>query len=89
MLFAVLLRDDTHGLIDLYVSHKQGDGSWGTAVNLGERVNTEHFERFASISRDGQYLFFARCFGDQFPDQHTRFCWIGVEGLAQLRDYQW
>jgi TolB protein len=86
LLYAVYMRGDTYGLIDIYVSHRQEDGSWSAAVNLGNRVNTEHFERFPSMSRDGKYLFFTRCTGNQFPDAQTRYYWIDVRGLEQLRD---
>jgi hypothetical protein len=87
ILYAVYLREDTFGLIDLYVSHRQPDGTWGAAVNLGERVNSDGFERFPSLSRDGKYLFFASGAGDQFPNGQTWYYWIAVRELAHLRDY--
>ena len=85
LIFALPNKDDSHGLFDLYVSHKQQDGSWGVAVNLGGSVNTEHLERFPSFSADGKYLFFARGIGDQFPDPQTRFYWIPVREVEALR----
>jgi len=87
VLYAVHLREDTFGLIDLYLSQKQQDGTWGAAMNLGELVNTDGFERFPSLSRDGKYLFFARGTGDQFPNGQTAYYWIAVAELAHLRDY--
>jgi len=51
-------RDDGYGGGDLYVSFKTADDGWTQAVNLGEKVNTEHLEFCPSVSRDGKYLFF-------------------------------
>jgi len=47
------------GQTDLYKVTRNGDGSWGTPIRLGDAVNTEGKEMFPSISDDGKYLFFA------------------------------
>lgn len=45
---------------DLYVSRRQGDGTWGEPVNLGPEVNTGQPDYAPSLSADGKVLFFAR-----------------------------
>jgi hypothetical protein len=44
---------------DLYVSEKQDDGSWGFAMNLGEKINTEADEDAPFIHLNGITLFFS------------------------------
>lgn len=49
-----------HGQVDLYVSLRQEDGSWGEPRNLGPRFNTAANESHGYISPDGRYFFFSR-----------------------------
>jgi len=51
-------RDDGYGGSDIYVSFRQEDGSWGTAINLGDKVNTSTSQRGGYVTPDGKYLFF-------------------------------
>ena len=46
------------GMIDLYVSFRNADGSWSAPRNLGPRVNSEGNEICPIVSPDGRYLFF-------------------------------
>lgn len=46
-----------YGGLDLYKSTRQSDGSWGSPVNLGEKINTAEHESFPLLF--GKYLFFA------------------------------
>ncbi|QSE98797.1 TolB-like translocation protein [Fulvivirga lutea] len=55
---------------DLYISFNQ-NGNWTKAVNMGPKVNTPLTEMCASVSPDGQYLFFHR--GD---DETGDIYWI-------------
>jgi hypothetical protein len=43
---------------DLYVSYKNGDGSWTAPANLGPTINTAAKEAFPFVTFDGKYLFF-------------------------------
>lgn len=52
------VRDEGFGESDIYVSFRQQDGSWGNAINLGDSINTDADESFASVTPDGDYLFF-------------------------------
>lgn len=54
------VRESGYGESDLYISFRQSDGSWGEAINLGEKVNTEAEEGGPKVTPDGKYLFFNR-----------------------------
>ena len=53
-------RKDGYGNSDLYISFRQQDGSWGVAMNLGDKINTALSENGAWVTLDGKYLFFDR-----------------------------
>jgi len=53
-------RDGGQGDSDLYISYRQEDGSWGAAINMGETVNSDKAEFYASITPDGKYILFNR-----------------------------
>ena len=46
-------RPGGYGGMDIYVVNKKKDGSWGTPVNLGSKVNTPGNEIFPFISPEG------------------------------------
>jgi Tol biopolymer transport system component len=43
---------------DLYVTFKQGDGSWSQPVHMGKEINTEKSENRPYVSPDGKYFFY-------------------------------
>jgi len=45
------------GSCDLYISRKTGD-TWSAPVNLGEPINTRHWESQPALSADGRRLYF-------------------------------
>jgi predicted alpha/beta superfamily hydrolase len=53
-----------YGHSDLYVAFAQKNGSWGEAINLGDKINTQFEENFGSVTPDGKYFFFGRSAGD-------------------------
>lgn len=53
-------REDGHGETDLYIRFKQDDGSWGAAINMGDKVNSDKADFFASVTPDGKYILFNR-----------------------------
>jgi len=65
------------GGFDLWASKREGDGSWGEAVNLGSEVNSLGQNMCAYLSADGRYLFFTR-FGDIW--------WVRADILDDLSD---
>lgn len=46
------------GMQDLYITFQKEDRTWGTPINLGDSINTQHSESFPFVTRDGKYLFF-------------------------------
>ncbi|CAH9049893.1 hypothetical protein PSECIP111951_00068 [Pseudoalteromonas holothuriae] len=43
---------------DIYISFRKKDGSWGEAINMGEKINTPRYEQRPKVTPDGKYLFF-------------------------------
>lgn len=58
-LFFVSDRPGGYGGTDIWVSHLQEDGSWTSAVNLGDKINTPMDEESPFIGDDNVTLFFA------------------------------
>lgn len=73
-------REEGYGDNDLYISFKQEDGSWGKAINLGDKINTEHAESYGSISPDGKYFFFHRGYGNNIADIY----WVDAKEIMDL-----
>ena len=73
-------RDEGYGDNDLYISFRQEDDSWGKAINLGDKINTEHAEAYGSISPDGKYFFFHRSYGGDNADIY----WVDAKVIFDL-----
>lgn len=52
-------RSGSFGGTDLYMSEIRSNGKWGSAVNLGPKVNTIFDEEAPSLSADGKTLYFS------------------------------
>ena len=46
------------GGLDIYMSRRQADGSWGPAINLGYPINTYNSESSLMVSPDGKKAYF-------------------------------
>lgn len=55
--FTACYRNDSYGGCDIYYSKKSAFG-WERPINLGEAINTGHWESQPSISYDGKTLYF-------------------------------
>lgn len=66
---------------DLYISFRQKDESWGPAINLGDKINTESAEAYGSISPDGKYFFFHRSYGGDTGD----IFWVDAQIIWNLK----
>nr|WP_299173242.1 alpha/beta hydrolase-fold protein [uncultured Allomuricauda sp.] len=77
-------REGGFGDSDLYISFRQEDGSWGTAINLGDTINTEAWEAAATVTPDGKYLFFNRNIGSNDYENVDIF-WVDVKVIEDLR----
>ena len=60
MLFGkALLRGDSYGDNDLYISYKIGENHWSAPKNMGNRINSSQREVTPHLSADGRELYFA------------------------------
>jgi outer membrane protein OmpA-like peptidoglycan-associated protein/Tol biopolymer transport system component len=56
------------GGLDLFMSKRRPDGSWGKAINLGYPINTNADENSLIVSPDGQLAFMSSTRKDGFGD---------------------
>ena len=80
-------RDTGFGSSDLYISFRQKDGSFGEAINLGNKVNTEAEEGGPQITPDGKYLLFNRMVPDakNKGSYQSDLYWIDAQIIENLR----
>ncbi|SFD42448.1 PD40 domain-containing protein [Pseudoalteromonas denitrificans] len=74
-------KDTGFGSNDLYISFRQGDGSWGSAINLGAKINTGAEEGGAYVTPDGKYLFFNR----YINEENAGIYWVDAQIIKTLR----
>lgn len=80
-------RDSGYGDADIYISFRQQDGSWGTAINLGDKINTNTSEFGAYVTPDGKYLFFNRTMGYTNSEKYkdVDIFWVDAKFIETLR----
>lgn len=70
-----------NGHLDIYISFRQKDGSWGPAINLGNEINTELPDAHGTVTSDGKYFFFTR-----FPGNGQKnLMWVDAGFIEELR----
>lgn len=74
-------REDGYGKGDMYISFRQKDGSWGAAINLGDKINTEHSDGYGSVTSDGKYFFFTRFLNNG----NRNNMWVDTRFIEALR----
>lgn len=74
-------RDGGYGGSDLYISYRAKDGSWGAAINMGDKINTELEDAYGTVTPDGKYLFFYRSIA---PGNLDIF-WVDAQFIETLR----
>ncbi|WKN41612.1 TolB family protein [Tunicatimonas pelagia] len=70
-------RPGSYGRGDLYISFKQEDGSWAEAKNMGNIINTEHYEFCPFVTKDGKYFFYS---------SDRDIYWVSAQIIEQLRN---
>ncbi len=80
-------REGGYGDNDLYISFRQQDGSWGEAINLGDKINTAAEEGGPMITPDGKYLFFGRNMGPMESGDYSNMdtFWVDAQFIEDLR----
>lgn len=76
-------RQGGYGDSDLYISFRQQDGTWGPAINMGERVNSPGWDAYASVTPDGKYMLFNRKLVD--GTGNTEIYWVDAKVIESLR----
>ncbi|KGJ94243.1 TolB family protein [Colwellia psychrerythraea] len=77
------IRESGYGRSDLYISYRAADGSWGPAINLGDKINTDASEKNPSVSPDGKFLFFDRRVKRGNAD--VTIYWVDAQIIETLR----
>ncbi len=79
-------REGGYGTSDLYISHRATDGSWGPAINLGDKINTTEAENYPSVSPDGKFLFFDRRSGERINgEKQVDIYWVDAKIIENLK----
>ena len=79
-------REDGFGGADLYISFRSADGSWGSAINMGESINSAHDDIFGSVTSDGKYFIFNRInLGEEADDSTADIYWVSAQVIENLR----
>jgi len=85
-------RDDGYGLSDNYISFRQPDGSWGPAINMGDKINSDLVENGVSLTPDGKYLLFGRSEEKVREDGSTYWetnkYWVNAKIIETLKPQQ-
>jgi hypothetical protein len=74
-------NDGGYGDVDLYISFRQHDDSWGPAINFGNEINTEGPDSGGYVSPDGKYFFFNRKVSSEDLDIY----WVDAQIIETLR----
>lgn len=76
-------REGGYGGTDLYIRFKQNDDSWGPAINMGEKINSDKADFFASVTPDGKYILFNRTISKE--PSNIDIYWIDAKIIETLR----
>ncbi len=74
---------------DIFISFRKKDGSWGAAINMGDKINTAAYEQRPRVTPDGKYLFFWR--GDKkVRDDGSTYWegnpyWVSIKNIMKLK----
>lgn len=81
------IKEGGQGDSDIYISFRQKDGSWGAAINLGNKINTSGWDAAASVTPDGKYLFFHRTVSPGGKDTlpNVNIFWVDAKFIETLR----
>ncbi|MEL6538976.1 MAG: hypothetical protein AAFQ98_26405, partial [Bacteroidota bacterium] len=80
-------RETGYGSNDIWISFRNTDGSWGEAINMGDKINTESEEGGPKVTPDGKYLFFNRMVpsGSGDGELQSDLFWIDAQVIEELR----
>ena len=76
-------REGGLGDTDIYISYRQKDGSWGPAINMGDKVNSDKADFYASVTPDGKYILFNRTVSKK--PLNIDIYWVDAQIIETLR----
>lgn len=74
-------RESGFGKADIYISFRQPDGSWGPAINMGDQINSEQSDSYATVTPDGKYILFNR----KIDKDNVDIYWVDAQIIEALR----
>lgn len=74
-------RDSGYGKADIYISFRQQDGTWGPAINMGDKINSDESDSYATVTPDGKYILFNR----KIDDNNVDIYWVDAQIIETLR----
>jgi Tol biopolymer transport system component len=78
-------REGGYGGTDFYISFKQKDGAWGSAINMGDKINSDKEDSYATVTPDGKYILFNRKMDDK---DNMDLYWVDAKIIEMLRPKQ-
>ena len=78
-------REGGYGDSDLYISFRQEDGSWGPAINMGDKVNSDNWDAYATVTPDGKYITFNRGIDLEADEMNVDIYWVDAKVIDELR----
>lgn len=76
-------REGGYGGSDLYISFREEGGAWGPAINMGDAVNSDKRDAYASVTPDGKYILFNR--GVDLENNNVDIYWVSADIIEALR----
>lgn len=75
-------REGGYGGSDLYIRFRKKDDSWGPAINMGDKVNSNKDDFYASVTSDGKYILFNRGIDDK---ENIDIYWVDAQIIETFR----
>lgn len=76
------VRDTGYGDVDLYISFRRANGSWGEAKNMGPDINSNVGDAGGYVSPDGKYFFFN---SSRDSDTEGHIYWVDAQVIENLK----
>ena len=74
-------REGSHTALDIWISFRAADGSWGEPINVGETINSgAHAILCPTVTPDGKYLFFTR-----LDNGDGNLYWVSTAFIERLK----
>ena len=67
----------------MYISYRQKDGTWGPAINMGDKINSDKDDFYASVTPDGKYILFNRTMDGK--GDNIDIYWVDAKIIETLR----